>query len=178
MFNRVVLFILVTIFVIACSQPKPRMPINHSSGYDQSSSIAFNKKLYSNEATLIEAYIKKDSTHQYINSQHGFWYTFINQIPNDTIMPIKGDVISMVYDVQDLYGNEIYSEKEIGNVTYRVDKEEIIKGIQEGIKWMNEGETVKFLFPSHKAFAYHGDEKKIGPNMPIVVNLKLVDIKN
>jgi gliding motility-associated peptidyl-prolyl isomerase len=133
--------------------------------------------MYQYEANMIENYMKKDSIHQYINSQHGFWYAYIDEIDNDAIMPVKGNIISLKYNIKDFNGNEIYNEEEIGAIKYRVDQEEIIKGIQEGVKWMNEGEKIIFLFPSHKAYAYHGDESKIGPNTPIVVTLKLVDIQ-
>jgi FKBP-type peptidyl-prolyl cis-trans isomerase 2 len=78
--------------------------------------------------------------HQYIDSQHGFWYTYIYKIDTDEAMPVKGNRVSLQYDIRDFNGNEIYSKAEIGNVEYRVDQEEIIKGLQEGVKWMHVGE--------------------------------------
>lgn len=170
-------FILVFVTLTACSEPKPRKPINHTTGLDQSSSIAFNKRLYESEATMIQNFMKKDSLHQYIDSQHGFWYSYINKVNNDEVIPVKGNRISMEYDIWDFNGNEIYSKAEIGNVEYRVDQEEIIKGLQEGVKWMHVGEKIIFLLPSHKAYAYHGDEHKIGPNTPIVVTVELLNIQ-
>ncbi len=171
------IFIFLIVFSFSCSEPKPRKPINHTTGMDQASSIAFNKRLYESEANMIQNFMKNDSLHQFIDSQHGFWYAYINKVESD-VMPVKGNRISLQYDIWDFNGNEIYSKDEIGNVLYKVDQEEIIKGLQEGVKWMHIGEKIIFLLPSHKAYAYHGDENKIGPNMPIVVTVELLSIQN
>ena len=42
---------------------------------------------------------------------------------------------------------------------------------------MKKGETVTFLFPSHMAFGYHGDNKKIGVNEPLICTVTLNDLK-
>ena len=46
-------------------------------------------------------------------------------------------------------------------------------GLREGIKLMHKKEKVIFLFPSHIAYGYHGDEKKIGPNQPLLCTVTL-----
>ena len=61
--------------------------------------------------------------------------------------------------------------------TYYVDKENIMMGLRDGIKLMKKGETVTFLFPSHMAYGYHGDDKKIGTNEPLICTVSLNDIK-
>jgi gliding motility-associated peptidyl-prolyl isomerase len=170
--------IIILFFLYSCSVPKARKPVSYGTGFDQSESIIFNKKLYSNESDVIKNYIKNDTLHQYIDSKHGFWYAFINEVKNDTIFPVKGNKAVIQYLIADFNENEIYSENEIGIQKYRVDQEVIIQGLREGIKWMNKGEKVKFLLPSHKAYAYHGDENKIGPNTPIIVTLKLINIED
>jgi FKBP-type peptidyl-prolyl cis-trans isomerase len=43
---------------------------------------------------------------------------------------------------------------------------------------MNEGETVTFLFPSHMGYGYHGDNDRIGTNVPLVCTVTLNDIKH
>lgn len=169
---------IVSLFLLfSCSQPKPRKPVSHASGYDQSESIAFNKKMYEQESSLIKSFIDRDSLHSYINSKYGFWYAYEIEKKNDSIFPVKGNTVVLNYDIHDFNGNEIYSLSDIGTKNYRVDQEEMIQGLREGIKWMNEGEKIIFLLPSHNAFAYHGDENKIGPNTPIIVTLELIDIK-
>jgi FKBP-type peptidyl-prolyl cis-trans isomerase len=43
---------------------------------------------------------------------------------------------------------------------------------------MHEGDRVKFIFPSQSAYGYHGDDKKIGTNQPIICIVTLNKIKS
>jgi len=38
---------------------------------------------------------------------------------------------------------------------------------------MRKNETATFLFPSHIAYGYHGDNKKIGPNQSLICTVTL-----
>ena len=60
---------------------------------------------------------------------------------------------------------------------YAMDKEKLFSGLRQGLKLMKTGETVTFLFPSHKAFGYYGDKEKIGSNVPITAKVTLHEIK-
>jgi FKBP-type peptidyl-prolyl cis-trans isomerase len=46
-------------------------------------------------------------------------------------------------------------------------------GLREGIKLMHKKEKVIFLFPSQIAYGYHGDDKKIGTNIPLICTVTL-----
>ena len=61
---------------------------------------------------------------------------------------------------------------------YVVDKQNILMGLRHGIKLMKKSEKVTFLFPSHMAFGYHGDDRRIGTNEPIICTVTLNDIKS
>jgi len=50
-------------------------------------------------------------------------------------------------------------------------------GLRHGIKLMKVGETATFLFPSHIAYGYHGDNNKIGINVPLQSTVTLLDLK-
>jgi gliding motility-associated peptidyl-prolyl isomerase len=75
--------------------------------------------------------------------------------------------------VSDLNNVLIYSQETIGEKTYMVDQQDIIEGLRNGLKLMNEGDIVTFLFPSHKVYGYSGDENKIGINQPLIYKVKL-----
>lgn len=170
-------YILIMLLIfMACSGPKARKPVTYKSGYDPTESIIFNKKLYQAEENAIKKYMANDSLHQYINSKYGFWYTYLTENKNDTIFPHKGDKVTFRYEIDDLNGNIIYSSQDLGLKNYTIDREEMIQGIQEGIKWMNKGEKARFLLPSHKAYAYTGDDDRIASNTPIAVTLELLEI--
>ncbi|HAT65772.1 MAG TPA: gliding motility-associated peptidyl-prolyl isomerase GldI, partial [Flavobacteriaceae bacterium] len=40
------------------------------------------------------------------------------------------------------------------------------------------GETVTFLFPSHKAYGYYGIENKLGTNVPVQSTVTLKSINS
>ena len=51
-------------------------------------------------------------------------------------------------------------------------------GLRDGIKLMRKNETVNFLFPSHVGFGYHGDNRRIGTNQPLLCTVTLHDFKS
>lgn len=176
MINRLFISILLLSF-ISCANPKPRKPISRTGSVDMSKSIAFNKKLLAHEENLFKQIIKKDSLHTYLDSHYGFWYAFDKKNEKSTIKPVKGNEVTFEYDVKDINGKIIYTKEELGNKKYLVDQQDFMQGIQEGIKLMKIDEKVIFLLPSQKAYAYYGDEKKIGSNTPLIVTLTLLDIQ-
>ncbi|MDG2431685.1 gliding motility-associated peptidyl-prolyl isomerase GldI [Flavobacterium sp.] len=167
--------LLVTLFA-SCKQPQEaRRPISQTSGSFMKKSVARNKKLVASEEDQIKAVIKKNPTENYIASTKGYWYTYITKNDVDTLNPEKGDVAFFDYEIKDLEENIIYSELELRPQVYRVDKQEIMMGLRDGIKLMHRNEKVTFLFPSHMGFGYHGDNKKIGVNQPLWCTVTLRD---
>lgn len=163
--------------ITGCSQQQAREPISHTSGTFMKESIERNKKLVASEEGRIDSIIKANPTIKYIASDKGYWYHYEVENTQDTITPKRGDVAFFNYEVKDIEGNIIYSEVENRPQVYYVDKENIMMGLRDGIKLMNKGEKVTFLFPSHMGYGYHGDNKKIGTNEPLICTVTLNDIK-
>lgn len=174
--NIKILFIafLVATIVSSCKQQQEaRRPISQSSGSFMKKSAERNKKLIAGEEGQIDALIKSNPKVKYIASTKGYWYTYLTKNTVDTLTPKKGDVAFFDYEIKDLKGNIIYSQLELKPQTYLVDKQNIMTGLREGIKLMHKKEKVSFLFPSHIAFGYHGDDKKIGTNQPLLCTVTL-----
>ena len=165
------------LLLACCSQQEARKPISHTSGTFIKESIERNKKLINTEETQIESLIKKDTSKSYVASPKGYWYHYEVRNEKDTLRPKKGDVASFDYEIKDFDGNVVYSEVELRPQTYIVDKQNIMMGLRDGIKLMRKNEKVSFLFPSHMAFGYHGDNKRIGSNQPLICTVTLHDFK-
>ena len=151
------LFLIILCFsILSCKQQQARMPISHSSGVFLKQSVERNKKLIKEEEKKIDSIIKSDSKINYLASKKGYWYYYISQNEMDNTFPEKGDIVTYTYEIKNLSNQVIYSEKELGEQKYIVDKQEILMGLRDGIKLMHQNETVQFLFPSHMAFGYHG----------------------
>lgn len=179
MLRKLFYFLLFSAVIIACKSPEARSPVQSHSGTFIKESAERNKKIYDDEKKFIGEIIAKDSTHSYISSENGFWYFYNKRDTATTEMPDLGDVVNFTYDIKDLNGSLILSEKENGLQQYKVDQsnQELISGVREGIKLMKEGETVTFLFPSYKAYGYYGIEEKLGSNIPVQSTVTLHSIK-
>lgn len=164
----------------ACKTPEARKPVSKSTKSYTSSSLKMNKAILEKEENMIEKIIASDSTQNYITSNAGFWYFYNEQNENDSITPKFGDEVEFNYNLVSLSGDTIYSREELGERAYQIDQEEIFTGLRKGLKLMKEGETVTFLFPSHQAYGYYGDNDKIGSHVPLksTVTLNEIKIKN
>jgi gliding motility-associated peptidyl-prolyl isomerase len=166
--------LLFAVLLVSCKQHEDvRMPIHRSSGTFMKKSADRNKKLVSSEEDVIKKIIKSNPKVKYYASQKGYWYTYEEQNLTDTLRPKKGDIAYYNLEVKDIEGKVIYAEADLGPQTYYVDKQEIMMGLRHGIKLMHKNETVTFLFPSHIAYGYHGDNKKIGTNEPLMCTVTL-----
>lgn len=170
----ILLAFLVSFLVSSCKQSQEaRRPVSQASGTFMKKSAERNKKLIATEEGQIDSLIKSNPKVKYMASSKGYWYTYLIQNPTDTLTPKKGDVAFFEYEIKDLKGRIIYSQVELRPQTYSVDKQNIMTGLREGIKLMHKNEKVIFLFPSHIAYGYHGDDKKIGTNQPLLCTVTL-----
>lgn len=164
------------LIVSSCKQhQEARRPISQTSGSFMKKSIERNKKLIAGEEGQIDAVIRRNPKVKFIASSKGYWYSYITKNEIDTLTPKKGDVAFFDYEIKDLKGNIIYSELELRPQVYYVDKQNIMMGLRDGIKLMHKKEKMNFLFTSHMGYGYHGDNKKIGTNHPLLCIVTLRD---
>lgn len=172
--HRKLVYLLV-VALVSCSGPEPRKPVIRKTASMNSESVEINKKINDLEEAALQAYAKKDSLYVYASSAHGFWYAVTSEGNPDRKIA-AGDQILFTTEIVDLNDNIIYSKEEIGVQSYMVDKENIVKGLRDGLKLMHENEAVKFLFPSHKVFGFSGNNDRITHNQPLVYYIKIIKI--
>jgi gliding motility-associated peptidyl-prolyl isomerase len=177
MLKSYIYIITIALLAWSCKTPEARRPVKTTSGSYINTSVERNKKMIAEEEKEILAIIELDTINTILNSEHGFWYYFNKKNTIEEEKADFGDIVEFEYEIKDLEGNTIYSKHELGKQTYHMDKEELITGLREGLKLLNEGETATFYFPSHKAYGYYGDLNRIGTNMPIVTTVTILNIK-
>jgi gliding motility-associated peptidyl-prolyl isomerase len=166
--------LLFAVLLVSCKQHEDaRRPISRASGSFMKKSVDRNKKLIADEENVIKKIIKSNPKVKYYATRKGYWLCYEERNLNETQTPKKGDIAYFNLEIKDIKGNVIYSEADLGPQTYRVDKQEIMMGLRDGIKLMRKNETATFLFPSHIAYGYHGDNKKIGPNQSLICTVTL-----
>ena len=176
---KIINYIILALLVFSCKprEPEPRYPVSQKSGSYIKESIAVNKKLVAEEEEIIQEIIEQDTVNDYQASPNGFWYYYVEKDTAEAPTPNFGDVVTFNYNIKNLEDQIIYSEEELSPKAYAMDKEKLFTGLREGLKLMKEGETVTFLFPSHKAYGYYGDRDRIGTNVPLKSTVTLLDIK-
>lgn len=169
--------ILVVLIGFSCKAPEPREPVVKRSGQFLKTSSKRHKAIQKKQEKHITNLIEKDSSNTYHSSSSGFWYKYEEQNTQDTVKPEFGDLINFNYSIATLQGTPIYTREEIGTQEYKMDQEDLISGLRNGLKLMNKNETVTFYFPSSVAYDYYGDQDKIGHNLPIRATVTLNSIK-
>ena len=179
MLHKIASLFIIFIIAFSCKGPEARRPMQQSSGTFIQESAERNKALYDDEKEKIKQLIQADTTQDYIASDSGFWYYYNSKDSIAAPKPKYGDDVTFTYNIKELNGEVILSEEEVGLQRYKVDQtnQDLISGIREGLKLMQEGETVTFIFPSYKAFGYYGIESKLGTNIPVKSTVTLKTIK-
>ena len=174
--NIIILLFLITTFY-SCKAPEARRPISVKSGSFINESIELNKKLNAEQYERIQNIINNNPDIKYIASDNGFWYYYHTKVEAEINTADFGDLLNFDFNISDIEGTIIYSESELGNKDYVMDKEELFSGLREGLKLMKPGETISFLFPAQKAYGFYGDEDKIGSNLSIQCKVTLNSIQ-
>lgn len=174
--KKIYLWSLLFFWVLACENPVPRRPINKKKQFFLSQSAQRNKSRIATEQTLFRQIRRAEPQHNYQNSSKGFWYAIIDNANTNTPLPKKGQEVTLAYRIEDLNGNLIYDEKQLGTVRFLVDQEDYLPALREAAKVLREGQQGIFLFPSYLCFGYQGDFEKIGSNQPLRFVIKLVSL--
>ncbi|MAU72643.1 MAG: gliding motility-associated peptidyl-prolyl isomerase GldI [Pseudozobellia sp.] len=172
-----ILLLLTAIFFVNCGGPEPRKPVKVTSGSFFKESVERNKELLAQEEKAMQKLIERDSANEYVHSSTGSWYYYETRNEQDEYTPQPDDLVSLTYALMTFEGDTIYSQDEIGVFQYKVDKQELFPGLRNSVKLLKEGETAVFLFPSSLGFGYHGDNNKIGVNVPLKARVTLLKIE-
>ena len=174
-FSKAILFTGVMCSFFSCRELQPRYPVNRSSDRNLGDSAYRNRTLYSIESQQIAMSIQSDSLLDYTASEKGFWYAFIALDGQLGPSISSGDTVVFKLKIESLGKRLLYDWDKAGEVTYRVDREEILPILREGIRLMKVGQKAVFLCPSYLGFGYLGDGNKIGVNQPLRITINILD---
>lgn len=168
---------ILAVAMVACGEPEARKPIKAKTSTFMQESVERSKKILADEEAKMQTIIQADSLHQYQNSATGSWFYYNAKSETEGYTPQPDDLVTLTYDVRSLDQDTIYSFSEIGRLQYKVDQQELFPGLRNSVKLLQEGESATFLFPSSLAYGYHGDDKKIGHNVPIMSTITILEIQ-
>ncbi|MBC2839224.1 gliding motility-associated peptidyl-prolyl isomerase GldI [Robiginitalea sp. SC105] len=171
------LLALLAVLTVSCGEPEVRWPVTRKAGSFLKLSAERNKRLLDQEQAWLDELVARDSLHTYINSESGSRYYYLQKGDTGGYTPRPDDLVTLTYDIRTWENDTLYTRDEIGLVRYKVDKQELFPGLRNSVKLLQEGESAVFFFPSSLAFGYHGDQERIGPNVPVQSTLTLLQIE-
>jgi gliding motility-associated peptidyl-prolyl isomerase len=175
--SRTLFLSLLVVGVVSCQNLEPRRPINKQKQVFLKESAKRNKNIIAIEQTLFRQAIQQEEKLSFESTSQGFWYAYQKKTPSDASYPKKGDRVTFRYRIEDLNKNLLYDEKELEEVSFFVDQEDLIPALREGVKYLRLGEIGVFLFPSYLCYGYQGDGEKIGINQPLRFTIELLNLE-
>ena len=169
--------LIIILLFAACKEPEARRPVQGATDTFLEESVARNRALLEAETNRIRQIIALDSLKEYKNTGSGSWFTYINRNETTSPLPKTDDVVTLTYTLTTLDNDTLYTTEDIGIIDYKVDRQELFPGLRNGIKLLKENETATFLFPSSLAYGYHGDQDKVGVNVPVKCTVSIFKIE-
>lgn len=168
------IFLLTALIIVCSSCTNPHKEESTQEIDLKEALINENRKFVASEIYQIENYIQR-SGYSMDSSGTGLRYQ-IFRADSIRALPTDLDVVEVLYDIQILSGELVYSKDSLGVRSFVIGKAGIISGIEEGVKKMSVGDRAIFIVPSHLAFGFTGDGNKIPSNATLIVNLELINI--
>lgn len=144
--------------------------------WDTKKSSDFNRGLSDKEADDIQLYLEMRPDWKMTKTGSGLQYWVYKE--GDGGIPAPDDIAEIEYEITLLTGELCYKTESDEYEEVRVDRSEIESGIQEALKILKVGDEAKLIIPSHLGQGLLGDFDKIPPLKSLVVDIKLIGIKN
>ena len=167
--------ICILFFVVSCSNHKQQ---NNIQGIDKKkldeSLENVNRIMIQHESDMIDEYVRNNNL-RVIKTGTGLRYYIKNQGEGRDI--VKGDIVTLKYELSLLTGELIYSSENDGYKTFLVSKGGVERGLEEAILKLKKNSEAILILPSHLAHGLLGDGNKIPPKATLIYNIKIIEVK-
>ena len=160
--------------LISCSGNQKSSDANKGKALTEKQLIQLNKGWVEQEKTEIDNFIKEKHW-SLKETSTGLRYMIYHD--GNGKRAREGEFATISYTVKLLNGTVLYSSAVSGLKTFEIGHGNVASGLEEGIILLNVGDKAKFILPSHLAFGLSGDGYKIPPNVPIIYDVELVQLK-
>ena len=160
--------------LFSCDNQIVQYPVSYNNDDFMQRSQERNKMLLNEEVSWFNDY-KEKSDLTFNKTESGLWIS--NPGTKSPTMAKAGDYVNFTYQVYDLDNNIIYPYNEIGDQKIILGKADIIRGLHASLQLIEQGGEARVLLPSFLSYGGLGDNEKIGPNQPLVIDIKVNTIK-
>jgi FKBP-type peptidyl-prolyl cis-trans isomerase len=166
--------VLFSVFLASCSGNQRSGGAKSKINLTENQLIQLNKKWVARENAEIIDFIRRKHWDMK-ETPTGLRYMIYHQGNGERAK--VGALATIAYTVSLLNGTIVYSSAQSGLKTFRIGHSREVSGLEEGIILLKVGDKAKFLLPSHLAYGLSGDGRKIPPDVPIIYDVELVQLK-
>lgn len=87
------------------------------------------------------------------------------------------DEVTLEYVTCLLTGDTVYTSKQLGPKSFRVDKSNEISGLHEAVKSLRKGSVAHIVIPSFLAYGVAGDGERIRGKASLAMTVEVTDVK-
>ena len=172
--KKIALLLLASISFVSCDNQIVQYPVSYSNDDFMQRSQERGKMLLQEEIQWFDEY-KKTSDLTFNKTESGLWISNNGQKTDN--MARVGNYVNFTYQVYDVNGQTIYTYDEIGSHKIILGKADIARGIHAALQLIEPGQEARVLLPSFLGYAGYGDDNKIEPNQPLIMDIKVNEVK-
>lgn len=162
--------LLSSLLLFSCKTKEEKDAFN----WNKEKSIELGSTLAQEEDDDIEFYIDQHDKLDFQSTGSGLRIAYLHH--GEGPLAQRGMKAEVRFKISLLDGTLCYESDLDKNDFFKIDREDIESGVQEGIKLMRVGDKCKLVMPSGLAHGLLGDMDKIPPLSPIVVDLELENL--
>lgn len=132
-----------------------------------------NRYLASDEEEDIQNYVRR---HQWemVATGTGVLYQIVKTGNGPLIQP--GQLVTMEYVLNDLYGDVVYSSDSDGVIKFVVGHGGVVAGVDEAVRHLHQGDIAHVVVPSHLGYGLLGDQKKVPSRATLIYTLSITEV--
>ena len=166
------LYLLIALFSLSCKMDKKKVPINENELREQL--MDANKNILRSEFHLIDSFILKHNYHLK-ETGSGLRYEIVKKTEGRKAEP--GDEVMIRYKAYFLNGEPCQQSSSGQPEKVKLGEAKLIRGLEEVLLLMREGEVARLVVPSHLAFGIRGHGESVPPAAILYYEINLMAIK-
>jgi len=171
--KKLILSILLVMFILKSC--KNEVQVVQGDGNQKSETlIKMNNYVAKRNQELVAKFVKRTGLAM-TETGSGLWYGVYSNGDGKKVK--SGDIVCISYNLRLLDGTRIDSVSSSQPKEFQAGKGGVEAGLEEGILFLHEGDSARFIIPPHLAHGNFGDQEKIPPGAFLFYDLYLLRIK-
>lgn len=136
----------------------------------QENLVMANRGLVSRDSSRILGVVRARGWDMEV-SETGLWYQILDKGNGPKAQ--EGQIAELNYKVRLLSNQLVYTSDSTGPIRFRISKGGVERGLEEGVLYLNEGDSARFILPPYMAHHLLGDQNQIPPRAIIIYEVRL-----